>query len=310
MSKRLDESAEDPPPLLRYTDDTAMTRCLASSLIEKNGFHASDLAQRFTAEYFKEPQRGYGSGVIDVFHALRSEDFRDPFGPAKKQFQGLGSYGNGASMRVAPAAVFYHHNLADMISVAEKQARLTHTHKNGVNGAILQCLAVHQAMASDARAPLDKVAYLDFLLEKMDAIESKDVTAVADDPSEDKPFTSALLIMRHVLCDEREYLVPEEVADLFGNSTSAEKSVPSAIYAFLRSQEPLPYFQTQSPFVRAIMFSIAVGGDTDTIASMAGSISGAFHGLAGIPASLRRRCEDLDVALMLADKMYECVGAQ
>lgn len=311
LSKRLDESTKGPPPFLRYTDDTAMTRCLATSLVEKNGFDASDLAQRFTTEYFEQPQRGYGSGVVDVFHALLQEDFEDPFGPARKQFQGLGSYGNGGSMRVAPVAVFYHNNLTEMISVAEQQARLTHTHKNGVNGAILQCLAVHRAMACDAQAPLDKAAYLDFLMEQMDAIESKGLKPSAD-PAEGKPFTSALRIMQHVLCDEDEHqdLTVEEVADLFGNSISAEKSVPTAIYAFLRSQEPLPYFQTEDPFVRVIVLSIAVGGDTDTIASMAGSISGAFHGLAGIPALLQRHCEDLDVALMLADDMYKCVGAQ
>lgn len=59
--------------------------------------------------------------------------------------------------------------------VADKQARITHTHKNGCNGAILQCLAVHSAVTSDAQAPLNKAAYLDFLLEQMDAIESEGI---------------------------------------------------------------------------------------------------------------------------------------
>lgn len=308
VSKLLDESAKGLLPFRPYTDDTAMTRCLATSLIEKKGFHASDLAQRFTSEYFEQPKRGYGPNVVDVFHALKKGNFEDPFGPAKSQFEGTGSYGNGGAMRVAPVALFCHKNVAEMISVAEKQARITHTHKNGYNGAILQCLAVHRAVASDAQAPINKAAFLDFLVEHMDTIESKGNKLVTD-PAVDKPFTTSLQNMRRVLCDEPQDLSAEEVAALFGNDVSAHKSVPTAIYAFLRSHEPLPFFQTENPFVRAIVLSISVGGDTDTIASMAGSISGAFHSLSGIPTSLQRHCEGLDVTLKLADDMYDFVGS-
>lgn len=63
--------------------------------------------------------------------------------------------------------------LSMALQVAEKQARITHTHKNGYNGAVLQCLAVHRAVTSDAEVPLNKAAFLDFLLEQMDTIESK-----------------------------------------------------------------------------------------------------------------------------------------
>ncbi|KAL3243474.1 hypothetical protein MRX96_020538 [Rhipicephalus microplus] len=115
--------------------------------------------------------------------------------------------------------------------------------------------------------------------------------------------------MRRVLCDEPQDLSAEEIAALFGIDVSAHKSVPTAIYAFLRPHEPLPFFQTENPFVRAIVLSISVGGDTDTIASMAGSISGAFHSISGIPTSLQRHCEGLDIALKLADVMYEFVGS-
>ena len=57
-------------------------------------------------EYFKEDFRGYGGNVIEVFHQLRDENFEDVFGPASRQFGGTGSYGNGAAMRIAPAAVY------------------------------------------------------------------------------------------------------------------------------------------------------------------------------------------------------------
>ena len=61
---------------------------------------------RFVDEYFKEPHRGYGRNVITVFELLRQEKFSDPYGPARKQFDGAGSRGNGGAMRISPAAVF------------------------------------------------------------------------------------------------------------------------------------------------------------------------------------------------------------
>lgn len=73
---------------------------------------------RYTTEYFDQPKRGYGQNVVDVFHALKKNNFEDPFGPAKDQFQGSGSYGNGGSMRVAPVALFYHKNETEMVDVS------------------------------------------------------------------------------------------------------------------------------------------------------------------------------------------------
>lgn len=40
-----------------------------------------------------------------VFAALRKDDPDDVFEPARKQFDGQGSYGNGGAMRIAPAAL-------------------------------------------------------------------------------------------------------------------------------------------------------------------------------------------------------------
>lgn len=89
-------------------------------------------------EYFNEPRRGYGPQVVNVFHKLRAQKFVDPFGPAKEQFDGSGSYGNGGAMRVAPLALFCHSNYKELIHLARQSAELTHTHKQGYDGTILQ----------------------------------------------------------------------------------------------------------------------------------------------------------------------------
>ncbi|GBO33431.1 hypothetical protein AVEN_164699-1 [Araneus ventricosus] len=52
-----------------------------------------------------------------------------------------------------------------------------------------------------------------------------------------------------------------------GHDTSALKSVPTAIYSFLRGMKPFSEFECLNPFLRTNFFAISVGGDADTIAS-------------------------------------------
>jgi poly(ADP-ribose) glycohydrolase ARH3 len=95
-------------------------------------------ALRFVKEYFSDPRRGYGQQVVDIFRKLRAQKFEDPFGPAKEQFDGSGSYGNGGAMRVAPLALFCHSDYSELINLVRRSAELTHTHKQGYDGTILQ----------------------------------------------------------------------------------------------------------------------------------------------------------------------------
>ena len=93
-------------------------------------------------EYFSDPKYGvglgYGAHVVNVFRKLRARNFEDPFGPAKEQFNGSGSYGNGGAMRVAPLALFCHSDYKELIHLVQQSAEITHTHKLGYNGTILQ----------------------------------------------------------------------------------------------------------------------------------------------------------------------------
>jgi len=93
---------------------------------------------RFVKEYFTDPRRGYGHQVVDVFRKLRAQKFEDPFGPAKEQFDGSGSYGNGGAMRVAPLALFCHSDYKELVNLVQQSAEITHTHKQGYTGTILQ----------------------------------------------------------------------------------------------------------------------------------------------------------------------------
>ncbi len=56
-----------------------------------------------------------------------------------------GSYGNGAGMRAHPIALGCYGQPASVLEEAAiGVARITHAHKHGITGGLLQTLAVHQ----------------------------------------------------------------------------------------------------------------------------------------------------------------------
>ncbi|KAK3885736.1 hypothetical protein Pcinc_010074 [Petrolisthes cinctipes] len=105
------------------------------------------------------------------------------------------------------------------------------------------------------------------------------------------------------LMERGDHVSTDEVEKLW-NDISAHRSVPTAIYSFLRASNSIPNIEAETAFMRTIHYAISLGGDTDTIASMAGSIAGAFYGIAEIPESLQRHCEGLAEAIQQADQLH------
>lgn len=86
---------------------------------------------------------------------------------------GSGSFGNGGAMRVAPIALFCHNqSLDDLIKMVVDSAVTTHTHSQGVNGTILQALAVNAALSCDPKQPLDTAHFVQMLYNKMHELET------------------------------------------------------------------------------------------------------------------------------------------
>lgn len=54
-----------------------------------------------------------------------------------------------------------------------------------------------------------------------------------------------------------------------------------------------------------MQYAISLGGDTDTIASMTGSITGAYYGEEILNSSLIKHCEGSEDFKNIADKLYK-----
>ncbi|KAG6929160.1 ADP-ribosylhydrolase like 2, partial [Chelydra serpentina] len=287
---------------LCYTDDTAMARCVVRSLLAKGEFDEVDMARRFAEEHKKEPDRGYGMAVVKVFKKLLSPKCSDVFEPARVQFNGKGSYGNGGAMRVAGISLIYP-DVQDVKKFAKLSAELTHANSLGYNGAILQALAVHLALQGE----LSRESFLEQLIGHMEDVEADD-KSLADARAmgfEELPFSRRLKKIKEFL--ELSTTVPKsDVLLELGNGIAALESVPTAIYSFLRSMKSDPDIPDHyNNLQRVIIYCISLGGDTDTIATMAGAIAGAYYGEEQVPLCWEQSCEAFQETQILANSLHE-----
>lgn len=110
----------------QWTDDTSMALCLAHSLLHKKGFDPVDQMNRYCNWY----HHGYMSSTGECFDigatvaaALNAYlNSGDPYSGSVDER----SSGNGSLMRLAPIALFFSDNQADLITYAGKSSRTTH----------------------------------------------------------------------------------------------------------------------------------------------------------------------------------------
>jgi len=289
------EMKADTDEKFQYTDDTAMARQIAVSYIENKSLELKAIAKRFADEYFHEPWRGYGGSVIEVFQKLKSSECSDPFKPASEQFDGSGSFGNGAGMRAHPIAVACARLApSQIIEESKKVARLTHSHPLGVNGGVLQTLAVYYALNGYGSEEL-----LIKLKEHVDILEENYKCDTAS-------------TYKHKLDLVEEFIVKplddiDEMCFELGNDVSAVDSVPTALFCFLKAVHDSKKAESNNDdlFEQVLHLAIRMGGDTDTIASMACSITGAYLGRHGIPTKFAMACEDSQQIEMMASQIFD-----
>lgn len=266
---------------LRYTDDTAMTIALAESLLVDGDLDQDRLAARFVDSHRRQPHRGYGPGTARLLAELAAgADWRPA---AASQFGGQGSFGNGAAMRVAPIALLVDGDLGRAAELAHASAVVTHTHPAAVDGAVAQAAAVALALEHPGPGPLDRRGFLAAV-----------VAAVGDGE-----MAGALGALRD-LVEGDEAPPPDAVAARTGTGVAAAESVPAALAAFL---------SVPDSFAETVRFAISLGGDTDTVASMAAAVSGARLGEAAVPARWRQRTEAAPLLVDLADRLADRAGA-
>jgi ADP-ribosylglycohydrolase len=122
-----------------WTDDTAMALSLLRTLDRHGHVEQDALATAFAETYAADPYRCYGASMHDVLRAIGDgEDWAIVTG---RQFDGMGSWGNGAAMRVAPLGAWFCDDLDLVVAQATRSAVVTHAHPEAKAGAVAVAVA-------------------------------------------------------------------------------------------------------------------------------------------------------------------------
>ncbi len=189
--------------------------------------------------------------------------------------------GSGAAMRIAPLAFLLNPSDRGDRTVIRDVCRITHHSDEAYAGALAVILAIRSVLSGEWSQDQS------FLAAAADHLPD---SAVRD-------RIEALLLSQ---------LLVSEVAQNFGSTGHVVDSVPLALYcAQSIGVEPLPVLLAQT---------VSIGGDADTIASIAGQLAGTVVGITGVPSNLVADIEGsheiVSIAGTFAEFVAQKAGAQ
>jgi ADP-ribosylglycohydrolase len=242
-----------------WTDDTAMALSLLNILQRYGHVDQDALATAFADAYTADPHRSYGPSMHRVLREIG--DGQHWAAVTRAQFDGMGSWGNGAAMRVAPLGAWFAGDLDAVAIEAARSAAVTHAHPEAVAGAV--AVAVATALSVTGTPGPQLLAA---------------VTARVPDSEVASRLRRAGRI--------RPDADPRHVAGMLGcgQRISAPDTVPYAIWCAAIALDDL---------TAALWTTALAGGDVDTTCAIVGGIVGARTGLHGVPAAWLQACEPL-----------------
>ena len=266
---RIGEYGRTPFPFGQYSDDSQLARELLQSYAECGGFDPREYARRIAMIFVENRIVGRGRATEQAAWRLAAGVPWDEAGTPSP------SAGNGSAMRAGPIGLLFFDDPEEMVRAAHNQGRITHRDPRCSAGAVAIAGAVAMAVRG---GEIEAGRFLSQLAEWAALFEGSVVDALRQlvewvplPPEEVATLVSGI---GHN---------PDYPAEVCGISPFVTTSVLWSLYSFLRS--PNDYRET-------VRTAIAVGGDVDTTAAMAGAISGAYLGLDAIPESWARRVTD------------------
>jgi len=243
-------------PLFRddcfFTDDTVMTVAVADAIMQGEKVMLGGGIDSYESLYvapdiFIDSMKKWGrlypdSGYGGRFGSWLFSDDREPYN----------SWGNGSAMRVSPCGwvtpvqQFIRIGYSGVLGISKASASVTHDHPEGIKGAQAAAMAIYYARHGKARGEVD--TYKDYLRRDL-----------GDNGGSVFGDLFGYDLNRRL----------DEIRPAYRFNESCQQTVPEAIIAFLESLD----------FEDAVRNAISLGGDSDTLAAITGSIAEAAYGV-------------------------------
>jgi ADP-ribosylglycohydrolase len=270
-------------PAGSITDDTEQALLLADALLVGGGhLESEDFARRLVVWAERARERG----SLDLLGPSSSAAVAAAVAGAPLDEAGRFGATNGAAMRITPVGLMMSTDDLDaLVDLVVEASRVTHNTGVAIAGAAAVAAAVSGGIggASVRQATTLGIRAAELGQRRGDWIAGAVVA---------RRIAWAVGLMDP---DDHDGSV-RDIVELIGTSLATQESVPAA-FAVLALHPDDPW--------QACLTAASLGGDSDTIAAMAGAIAGACHGMDGWPPDAVRtvlETNNLDLDL-IAEKL-------
>lgn len=256
-------------PAGKWTDDTLFALATMDSILDDEAIVPRRMAHRFSEMGVHRKERGFGLATKRAVRRLEK-------GADWKSSGHEDAASNGAAMRVAPVAIFSYRDLETLKRNVILSSQITHAGYESILGA----LGYAYVLATILRGEF-----------KHETILKKTRTFIG--PGR---FTNSLSDVEKYLKDKAAD--PAAVIQKIGTSGLIWESGAAGLYAFLKFLGD--YEKTMVTLAQA-------GGDADTMATLAGSLAGAYGGVGNIPEHWAEGVEDSPAIRARAQRLFDLI---
>jgi len=227
-----------------FTDDTVMAIAVFEQLEKHGDIIQSELANTFSENHQLDVNRGYGATARRILREIdEGGNWKEI---SKSVFEGMGSMGNGASMRVSPIGAYYWDDLKKVKELAIKSAEITHANIEGITGAI--AVAIGTAIATEIKIKGVDISSEEFIYRILNKL----------------PDTDTKSKIKKSLSVPYSYNI-ETVKTILGNGSKimVQDTVPFSIWCAAHNLKN---------FREGIWKAVSILGDRDTICAIVGGI--------------------------------------
>ncbi|MEN2400836.1 ADP-ribosylglycohydrolase family protein [Flavobacterium sp. MC2016-06] len=249
-----------------FTDDTVMSIAVFEELERNGDINQENLLKQFCINHDLDTNRGYGATLRRLLREVQNgENWHEV---SKRAFEGQGSMGNGAAMRVCPIGAFHFDNFQKVKELSIKSAEITHSNIEAITGAI--AIAIGTALTTQMKFDRCILTPTDFI--------DKILKELPDSDTKSKISKSKSVSYNYHI---------ETVKSILGNgiNMTAQDTVPFAIWCTA--------YNLQN-FEEGLWKAVSILGDRDTICAIVGGMSIMSSDDLNIPYSWTNSVESID----------------
>ena len=256
-----------------FTDDTVMAIAIYDQLRFNQGIDQDELISQFVKNHKIDPNRGYGATARRILREIEEGGSWTEISGGV--FEGMGSMGNGASMRVTPIGPYYFDDLKLVKELSIKSAETTHTNIEGITGAI--AVAIATAIATKLKISNTEISPNEFINQIAEWLPDTDTKSKIK-KSTSVPYSYNIETVKTILGN--------------GSKIMVQDTVPFSLWCAANNLNNLE---------EALWKAVSILGDRDTICAIVGGITIMSTDDAKIPQEWIDSVEDFEKSQFLSN---------